>query len=88
MLGKEKGPTMRKLPSIVSEIDRQGRHLNRMLVEKLNKLAWVEFRPVVKVVDRLMFNLTDFNAVHFGLSSPLRRKNSIRASKAAAKAPR
>jgi hypothetical protein len=86
---EEKGSTMRKLSSIVLEISRQGHYLDRMLrVERLNKMAWVEFRQTVKAVSRLMFNLTDFNAVHFGLSSLRRRKRSIKASKAAARAPR
>jgi hypothetical protein len=35
---------MRKRPSIVQEMDRQGRYLDRMLrVKKLNTLAWVSF---------------------------------------------
>ena len=74
---------MRKLPIIVPEIDRQGRYLNRMLrVENLNKLAWVEFRQVVKVVNRLMFNLTDFNALHFGPSGSQHRKRTRAATQA------
>ena len=78
---------MRRLPSIVLEMDRQGRYLDRILrVEKLNKLAWVEFRHTVKVVDRLMVNLTDFNAMHFGRSSLRHRKSPTKASTAAAKA--
>ena len=78
---------MRKLSSIVLEIDRQGRYLDRMLrVEKLNKMAWVEFRHMVKVMNRLMIDLTDFNAVHFGSSSLRHRKSSIKATTAAGKA--
>jgi hypothetical protein len=78
---------MRRLPSIVLEIDRHGRYLDRVLrVGKLNKLAWVEFRHMVKVVDRLMVNLTDFNALHFRPSSLRHRKSPREGSKAAAKA--
>ena len=46
-------------------------------------VAWLEFRHIVKVMDRLMVNLTDFNAVHFGPSSLRHRKSPINASKAA-----
>ena len=57
---------MRKLNSIVLGIDRQGRYLDRMLrVERSNKMAWVEFRQTVKVMDRLMVNLTDFQRSAF-----------------------
>lgn len=78
---------MRRLPSIVSEIDQQGRYLHGMLRgEKLNKMAWVEFRRTVKVVDRLMVNLTDFNALHFEPSSLRRLKSPTKASKAVANA--
>ncbi len=66
---------MRKLLSIVAEISRQGRYLDRTLrVEKLNKMAWVEFRHMVKVMNRLMVNLTDFNAVHFALLGSRERR--------------
>jgi len=58
---------MRGHSSIVQEMDRQGRYLRSILkTDKLNKLAWLEFRHIVKVMDRLSVNLTDFNAVHFG----------------------
>lgn len=44
----------RAIPSIVAEISRQGRYLDgRLRVEKLNRLARIEFRQMVKVVDRL-----------------------------------
>jgi len=46
-------------------------------------VAWLEFRHIVKAMDRLMVNLTDFNAVHFGPSSLRHRKSPINASKAA-----
>jgi len=78
---------MRGHSSIVQEMDRQGRYLRSILkTDKLNKLAWLEFRHIVKVVDRLMVNLTDFNAVHFGPSSLRHRKRSIKATMAAGKA--
>ena len=51
-----------------------------------DKLAWLEFRHIVKVMGRLMVNLTDFNAVHFGPSSLRHRKSSIKATTAAGKA--
>jgi hypothetical protein len=74
---------MRKLPSIALEIDQQGRYLDRVLrVEKLNSLSWVEFRQMVKVMDRLMVNLTDFNAVHFGPSGSQHRKRTRAATQA------
>jgi hypothetical protein len=72
---------MRKLSSIVSEIDRQGRYLDRTLrVEKLNNLPRVEFRQIVKVMDRLMVNLTDFKALYFGPPSLRRRKSAAEMS--------
>jgi hypothetical protein len=70
-------------------MDRQGRYLHGILkTEKLNKLAWLEFRHIVKVMGRLMVNLTDFNAVHFGPSSFRHRKSSNKATTAAGKARR
>ena len=77
---------MREMSSISLGMQRQGQYLDRMLrVEKLNKLALVEFRQMVKLVNRLMVNLTDFNAVYFRPSS-LRRKSPSEGSHAAAKA--
>ena len=74
---------MRALSTIIREMDRQGRYLDRTLrPAKLNKMSWVEFRQIVKTVDRLMVNLADFNALHFRPSSLWRRKRPIR-SKAA-----
>jgi len=78
---------MRDHSSIVQEMDRQGRYLHSILkTGKLNKLAWLEFRHVVKVMDQLRVNLTDFNAVHFGPSSLRHGKSSIKATTTAGKA--
>ena len=78
---------MRNHSSIVQEMDRQGRYLHGILkTDKLNKLAWLEFRHIVKVMGRLMVNLTDFDAVHFGPSSFRHRKSLIKATTAAGKA--
>jgi hypothetical protein len=78
---------MRELPPIILEMGRQGRYLDRILrVEKVNRMAWVEFRKTVKVLDRLMVNLTDFNPLHFRPSSLRHRKSPSKSSKAAAKA--
>jgi len=74
---------MRDHSSIVQEMDRQGRYLHSILkTGKLNKLAWLEFRHVVKVMDQLRVNLTDFNAVHFGPSNLRHRKSSPVAARA------
>jgi hypothetical protein len=80
---------VRKLPSIVSEIDQQGRYLDRILrAHKLEKLSWIEFRRVAGVIDRLSVNLADFNVLHFGPSNLRHPKSPIKASKAAGQARR
>ena len=77
---------MRDRSSIVQEMDRQGRYLHSILkTDRLNKLAWLEFRHIVTVMGRLMVNLTDFNAVHFGPSSLRHRKSAAKASAEARK---
>ncbi len=77
---------MRKLPTVVLEMERQRRHLQRLLrTGRLNTMSRDEFREMVAVVDRLMVNLTDFNVLHFGPSISQHRK-SARGGTAAAKA--
>jgi len=74
---------------IVQEMDRQGQYLHSILkTDRLNKLAWLEFRHIAKVMNRLMVNLTDFNAVHFGPSSLRHSKNPIKVSNPAVEARR
>jgi hypothetical protein len=69
---------MRELTSIVLEMERQSKRLGGLLrVGRLNTMTQAEFRDLVAIADRLMVNLADFNALHFGPSS-LRRLKSAR----------
>jgi len=77
---------MRKLTSVVLELERQGRRLQKLTrTGRLNAMSRDEFLEMVAVVDRLMVNLTDFNVLHFAPSSSQPRK-SVRGGSAAAKA--
>ena len=71
---------MRELTSIVLEMERQGKRLGGLLrVGRLNTMTRAEFHELVAIADRLMVNLADFSALHFGPSS-LRRLKSARES--------
>jgi hypothetical protein len=71
---------MRELTSIVLEMERQSKRLGGLLrVGRLNTMTRAEFRDLVTIADRLMVNLADFNALHFGPSS-LWRLTSFRKS--------
>ena len=60
---------MRDLTSVVLEMERQGKRLRGLLrVGRLNTMTRGEFSDMVAVADRLMVNLADFNALHFGRS--------------------
>jgi hypothetical protein len=66
---------MRELTSIVLEMERQGKRLGGLLrVGRLNTMTRAEFRDLVATADRLMVNLADFNALHFGPSRSPDRK--------------
>lgn len=57
---------------LVLEMERQGKRLHGLLrVGRLNSLTWAEFQELVKVIERLQSNLTDFNVLHFGPEIPL-----------------
>ena len=74
---------MRELTSIVLEMDRQGKRLAGLLrVGRLNTMTRDEFRVLVATADRLMVNLADFNALHFGPSKLRRLKSAARSSPA------
>jgi hypothetical protein len=61
------GEAMRELTSVVLEMERQGKRLQKLLrVDRLNTMTWKEFREMVTIVDRLMVNFTDFNVLRFG----------------------
>jgi hypothetical protein len=64
---------MRELSSVVLEMEQQGKRLSELLrTSQLNAMTRDEFREMVSIVERLMVNFTDFNALHFG-SAGLRR---------------
>jgi hypothetical protein len=68
---------MRELTSIVLEMERQSKRLGGLFqVGRLNTMRRAEFRDLVAIADRLMVNLADFNALHFGPSRSLRRKRA------------
>ena len=70
---------MRELATVAQEMEAQGKRLSKLLkVHKLDTMARGEFCELVAVVDRLMVNLTDFNALHF---SPLLYRGCARRSK-------
>jgi hypothetical protein len=72
---------MRDVTSIVLEMERQGKRLGGLLrVGRLNTMTRVEFRDLVATANRLMVNLADFNALHFGPSTLRRLKNVARSS--------
>jgi len=63
---------MRELPLLVLEMERQGKRLNGLLrVGRLNTMTWDEFQEMVTIVEKLTYNLTDFNVLHFGPEIPL-----------------
>jgi hypothetical protein len=69
---------MRELTSIVLEIERLSKRLGGLFrVGRLNTMRRAEFRDLAAIADRLMVNLADFNALHFGPSS-IRRLKSAR----------
>ena len=75
---------MRELATVTQEMEAQGKRLSKLLkVHKLDTMARGEFCELVAVVDRLMVNLTDFNALHF---SPLLYRGCARAKQTAAAA--
>ena len=58
---------MRELSLLVVEMEHQGERLHGLLrVGSLNTMTRTEFRGMVKLVERLQYNLTDFNVLHFG----------------------
>jgi hypothetical protein len=66
------GNSMRDLPLLVLEMERQGKRLNNLLrVGHLNVMTWDEFQELTKIVERLQVNLTDFNVAHFGPQAAL-----------------
>jgi hypothetical protein len=68
---------MRELTSVVLEMERQGKHLQKLLrVGRLNTMTWKEFREMVTIVDRLTVNLIDFNVLHFGPSRKVKGRKS------------
>ena len=62
---------MRELSLLVVEMERQGKRLHGLLrVGRLNTMTLAEFREMVKLVESLQYNLTDFNVLHFGPQIP------------------
>ena len=58
---------MRELTSIVLEMERQGKRMGGLhRVGTLNTMTRAEFHDLVATADRLIVNLADFNALHFG----------------------
>lgn len=67
---------MRELTSIILEMERQGKRLGGLLrVGRLNTMTRAEFHELVATADRLMVNLADFSALHFGPSNLQRLKS-------------
>ena len=76
---------MRELTSIVLEMGRQSKRLGGLLwVGRLNTMTQAEFRDLVAIADRLMVNLADFNALHFGPGPSSRRR--LKSARKAARA--
>ena len=62
---------MRELSLLVVEMERQGKRLHGLLrVGRLNTMTLAAFREIVKLVESLQYNLTDFNVLRFGPQIP------------------
>jgi hypothetical protein len=72
---------MRELSSVVLEMEQQGKRLSELLrTSQLNAMTRDEFREMVSIVERLMVNFTDFNALHFGSAGFRRAKRTRKAA--------
>jgi hypothetical protein len=68
---------MRALNSLVLEMERQGKRLHQLLkVGRLNTMTQEEFQAMVALVNRLMVNVADFNALHFDPTRSRRLKTA------------